>query len=355
MYKKIDNIIISNKLKYFKKIIKKEINKKIIILLDNNIKKIWLNKLYKYIPLKIKYNINIININYGEKYKNIITCIYIWKKLIKLQIDKNSVLINLGGGVISDLGGFIASLFKRGIKYINIPTTLLSMVDASIGGKNGINFYKLKNEIGIINNPYKIFICLEFLKTLSKIEILSGFGEILKYGLIYNKNFWYYINKFNILKIKNWFNIVYKSIKIKNKIVKQDPKELLGLRKILNFGHTIGHAIESLFLFKKKKITHGEAIVLGIICESWISKKINNLSNKEYKKICKFILTYYNIRIIKKKYFKYIINIIKNDKKNLNNNIYFVLLKKIGLSVYNKKVNKKLIFKSIIKMNKLKK
>ncbi|MDH3004323.1 MAG: 3-dehydroquinate synthase [Candidatus Shikimatogenerans sp. JK-2022] len=354
MHKKINNIIISNNFLIFNKYISKIKISKIIILLDNNIKKKCFKKISNYIPNKFKKNIKIINILSGEKYKNLNTCIYIWKKLIKYNIDKHSLLINLGGGVITDLGGFVGSLFKRGIRFINIPTTLLGMVDASIGGKNGINFYKLKNEIGVINNPIKIFINYDFLSSLPKKEILSGFGEILKYGLIYDKKFWNYIKKINLNKINNWGKIIYKAVKIKNQIVKKDPEELLGIRKILNFGHTIGHAIESLFLLKKKKITHGESIALGMICESWISKKKKYLSYSEYKEISNTILSYYKIKFIKKKFFNYIISLIKNDKKNFNNKIYFVLLKKIGLSVYNIKVNKKNIIKSIKVMNNLK-
>ncbi|WOX79384.1 3-dehydroquinate synthase [Candidatus Shikimatogenerans bostrichidophilus] len=347
MYK---NIYINNIFNKLSKYLKKKYISKLIILLDKNTKKYCL----KYLLNNINFvKIKIIVIKNGEKNKNIYTCIKIWKKLIIYNIDKNSIIINLGGGVITDIGGFIASLFKRGLKFINIPTTFLGMIDASIGGKNGINFYNYKNEIGIIKNPIMILIDFNYLKTLPKNEILSGLGELLKYGLIYNKKLWNILKKINFNNYKNipWKLIIKKAILIKTKIVDKDPEELLGLRKILNFGHTIGHAIESFFLYKKKKITHGEAISLGMICESWISKKINNLKKKEYKDIYKTILKYYKIRKIYKKNFNKIYNFIKNDKKNYNNNIYFSLLEKIGKCSYNKKVNKKLILMSIEKMN----
>ncbi|WGH25161.1 MAG: 3-dehydroquinate synthase [Candidatus Shikimatogenerans bostrichidophilus] len=351
MEKKINNIIISDSLKELYFFLKKNKFSKLIILLDNNIEKKCLNLLYKDVPILNTKKTIIIKILSGEKYKNLKTCIKVWKIFIKKNIDKKSILINFGGGVITDLGGFIASLFKRGINFINVPTTLLGMVDASIGGKNGINFYKYKNEVGVINNPIHTIINYKFLNSLPKKEISSALGEILKYGLIYNKKYWDYIKKINFDGKVNWVKLIYIAVKIKNKIVNKDPKESLGVRKILNFGHTIGHAIESLFLLKNKIIPHGEAISLGMICESWISKKVNNLSDKNYKNICKVILSLFKIRIIKKKYFKYILKIIRNDKKNYNNKIYLVLLNNIGSASFNNEINEKLIIKSIKKMN----
>ncbi|WGH24981.1 MAG: 3-dehydroquinate synthase [Candidatus Shikimatogenerans bostrichidophilus] len=350
----INNVIINNNLFKLNFFLKKR--RKIIILLDNNIKKFCLKVFNKFLPNLQNSEIKIIKIISGEKNKNLKTCIYIWKKMLKYEVDRSYLLINLGGGVITDLGGFVGSLFKRGLKFINIPTTLLSMIDASIGGKNGINFLDYKNELGVFRNPINIYINYSFLLSLPKKEILSGLGEILKYGLIYSKKYWNYIKKINFFNNNkiNWKKIIYIAVKIKNIIVKKDPEELLGIRKILNFGHTIGHAIESLFLLKKKKITHGEAIALGMICESWISYKKNFLNLKNYKEITYIILKFFKVRIIKKKYFKTLLNYIKNDKKNLNNKIYFVLLKSIGKSIFNVEIKKKVIIKSIIIMNRLK-
>ncbi|BDT61534.1 MAG: 3-dehydroquinate synthase [Flavobacteriales endosymbiont of Rhyzopertha dominica] len=324
----------------------------IIILLDNNTKKFCLYYLLKKIN-NFKKKIIILKIKSGEYNKNIYTCIKIFNKLILYKIDKNSILINLGGGVITDLGGFIASIYKRGINYINIPTTLLGMVDASIGGKNGINFNNYKNEIGIINKPKLILINIKFINSLSKNDIFSGLGELFKYGIIYNKKYWNYLKKIDFNKLKNikWKKIIYKAILIKNKIVNKDPNEYYGFRKILNFGHTIGHAIESLNLYKKKYISHGEAISLGMICESWISNKINKLNKKEYNEILKILLRYYNIKKIDNKYLNKIYKFIENDKKNNNNKINFSLLNKIGKCVFNINIKKKIILNSIKIMN----
>ncbi|WGH25587.1 MAG: 3-dehydroquinate synthase [Candidatus Shikimatogenerans bostrichidophilus] len=349
--KKIKNIILSNNFNYLQKyIIKKKINN-IILLLDKNIKRLFLSYFLK--KNKLIKNIKIIVISPGEKEKNLKISIKIWKKFIKYKIDKNSLLINLGGGVITDLGGFVGFLFKRGIRVINIPTTLLGMIDASIGGKNGINFLNYKNEIGIIKEPEIILINTFFLKTLPLNEKYSGYGELIKYSLINSKKLWNIIKKINIEKKKKWDKIIYKAVKIKLKIVKQDPEEYIGIRKILNFGHTIGHAIESFFLKKNKPISHGKAISLGIICESWISKKKGKLSKKEYKDIYKYIKKKYKFKPIKDKYFNNILKYIKNDKKNNNKKIFMVLLKKIGKPIFYKNIKKSLIIKSLKKLNNL--
>ncbi|MCJ7468737.1 MAG: 3-dehydroquinate synthase, partial [Candidatus Sulcia muelleri] len=228
-----------------------------IILLDINTKKYCLHYFLSKTNLFNKYYI--INIFSGEEEKNIYTCKKIWKKLIKLNADRNSIVINLGGGVITDLGGFACSVFKRGLNFINIPTTLLSMIDASIGGKTAINFFSLKNEIGLFNYSKIILIDKNYLKTLSEDEIKSGLSEIIKYGLIYDINLWNKIRVFSFSKIKFLYvlyEIIFKSINIKNNIIEKDYKEK-GLRKILNFGHTIGHAIESYFIYNlNKRLSH---------------------------------------------------------------------------------------------------
>ncbi|MDH3004970.1 MAG: 3-dehydroquinate synthase [Candidatus Shikimatogenerans sp. JK-2022] len=340
------------KINFLNKYLKNKKKNKILFFLDKNIKKFCFNYLINKIKIFKKKKIKIIKIPSGEKYKNLKICIKVWKILIKKKFSKKDFLINLGGGVITDLGGFIGNLYKRGLNIINIPTTLLGMVDASIGGKTGINFKNLKNEIGLIKEPKMTLIDINFLKTLSKKEFFSGFGEIIKYGLIYSLKYWNFLKKINFKFFKKkWKKIIYKAIKIKKKIVKKDPEEKLGKRKILNFGHTIGHALESFFLYKKKPITHGKAIVFGILCETWISTKILKFEKKKFKEIYKFILKNYSLKPIKKKYFKIIIYFIKNDKKNYNNEINMVLLKKIGFSTYDNKIKKNLIIKSLKKMN----
>src|SRR6201996_7996258 len=236
------------------------------------------------LPLIRKYidnldNFDIIEINAGEENKNIDFCVGVWKMLIDFSADRQSLLINLGGGVISDLGGFSASTYKRGIDFVHVPTTLLSQVDASVGGKTGIDLDNIKNIIGTFTQPKAVFIAYDFLKTLPPRQILSGLAEMLKHGLITDAAFW------NDLKNSDLSfpgeELIYKSIQIKNKVVLEDPKEM-GIRKSLNFGHTIGHAVETnSLLHDENPLTHGEAIAIGMICESYLSHKKTGLGSNE--------------------------------------------------------------------------
>ncbi|AIN47581.1 3-dehydroquinate synthase [Candidatus Karelsulcia muelleri] len=316
-----------------------------IILLDINTKKYCLHYFLSKTNLFNKYYI--INIFSGEEEKNIYTCKKIWKKLIKLNADRNSIVINLGGGVITDLGGFACSVFKRGLNFINIPTTLLSMIDASIGGKTAINFFSLKNEIGLFNYSKIILIDKNYLKTLSEDEIKSGLSEIIKYGLIYDINLWNKIRVFSFSKIKFLYEIIFKSINIKNNIIEKDYKEK-GLRKILNFGHTIGHAIESYFIYNlNKRLSHGHSIAIGMICESWISYKMKIIKKTEFEEIYNVLsILYKKIKIYNSDIYK-ILYFMKHDKKNQNKKIKFSLIKKIGYCLYNIEVDYELIKESI--------
>ncbi|WP_185858645.1 3-dehydroquinate synthase [Blattabacterium cuenoti] len=327
--------------------------KNTFILVDNNTYKYCIPILFSRID-SFKES-NIININPGEEEKNIYTCIHVCKTLEKLKANRKSLIINLGGGVITDIGGFIASIFKRGIRFVNIPTTLLGMVDASIGYKTGVNLDSIKNEIGSFHIPEFLIIDTHFLKTLPKKEIYSGIAEMLKHGLIADKNFWEDLNHIkNItnLDIIQWNRFIHQSILIKQKIVDQDPKEN-GLRKILNFGHTIGHALESYFMNKNKKITHGVAVVMGMVCESWISYKRNGLSIDDYTKIKSILTTLYPMQKIiydlSGLEIKKILIIMEHDKKNEKNKIQFSLLKKIGKCSYNCQVPYDLIKESFFK------
>ncbi|ABS30439.1 MAG: 3-dehydroquinate synthase [Candidatus Sulcia muelleri] len=319
-----------------------------IILLDINTKKYCLHYFLSKTNLFNKYYI--INIFSGEEEKNIYTCKKIWKKLIKLNADRNSIVINLGGGVITDLGGFACSVFKRGLNFINIPTTLLSMIDASIGGKTAINFFSLKNEIGLFNYSKIILIDKNYLKTLSEDEIKSGLSEIIKYGLIYDINLWNKIRVFSFSKIKFLYvlyEIIFKSINIKNNIIEKDYKEK-GLRKILNFGHTIGHAIESYFIYNlNKRLSHGHSIAIGMICESWISYKMKIIKKTEFEEIYNVLSIFYKkMKIYNSDIYK-ILYFMKHDKKNQNKKIKFSLIKKIGYCLYNIEVDYELIKESI--------
>lgn len=296
---------------------------KIAILVDENTKKYCLPLLLERCSLLEKSVI--IQIDSGEENKNIQTCNTIWRSLIEHNFNRNSLIINLGGGMIGDIGGFVASTYKRGINFIQIPTTLLAMSDASVGSKLGINFMHNKNQIGLYNDPLQVLINIEFLKTLPRNQLLSGFSEIIKHALIADKNYWDLLIKTSFDNL-NWEDIIIRSVEIKNKIVMKDPFEN-DERKKLNFGHTFGHAIESYYLEKSKPILHGEALALGMILEIQISQIPN------YERIINFIKTHLNIpnnpKISELK--KWLIN----DKKNTGDKINFTLLKSIGESSIN--------------------
>jgi len=289
---------------------------KVAVLVDENTKKYCLNLLPR-----INHSI-IIEIDSGEKNKTISTCNLIWEQLTKNNFDRNSLLINLGGGVIGDMGGFAASTYKRGIDFIQIPTTLLAMVDASIGGKLGVDFNGLKNQVGLFSDPRSVIINPIFLQTLAEEELKSGFSEVVKYALITDKRLWKKITNtpFNNLE---WKEVIYTSLEIKNKIVTSDPKEE-GERKKLNFGHTFGHAIESYYLEKGTPILHGEAIFMGIILES----EISDLTQSEKNEIKNYILSNFALPYTPKK--PYLHKFLLNDKKNQEGKINFSLLKGIG-------------------------
>ena len=315
----------------------------IFILVDEHTNEFCLPKLLPNLTTEIP--IEIIEVEAGEGIKNITTCVEIWSILSDLGADRKSLIINLGGGVITDIGGFIASTFKRGIDFINIPTTLLGMVDASIGGKNGVDLGNLKNQIGVINVPKLLFIDTSFLETLSQKEMRSGLAEMLKHGLIYDKNYW---NKFLDLKKLNFDDLdqlIYRSVEIKNEIVKQDPTEN-GIRKALNFGHTLGHAIESHFLESNTPLLHGEAIAIGMVLESYISKEMGLLSNEEYNQIKYNITTLYDKHIFNESDVKSIQNLMIHDKKNEYGKVQFSLLNGIGKTLINQQVDNWLIINS---------
>jgi 3-dehydroquinate synthase len=304
---------------------KKKYNK-IFILSDDNTEKHCFEPYLMHFPSENKYNIRILA---GETQKNIETCQTIWQSLFEGNGDRKSLLINLGGGVIGDMGGFCASTYKRGIDFIQMPTTLLSQVDASIGGKLGIDFFNVKNSIGVFANPKAVFIHSDFLKTLPPREIRSGFAEIVKHALIADKKQWIALQKITDLGSVEWSKYLVPSLKIKQKVVKIDPFEK-GLRKALNFGHTIGHAIESMALESDEPLTHGEAIAIGMICEAYLSHKIQGLKKEELDVIVSFILTHYPKYNIQRFDFKHLIDLMRQDKKNESADINFSFLPTIG-------------------------
>lgn len=296
---------------------------KLAILVDENTKR---NCLPTFLN-NIKTEAVIIEVSSGESNKNIDSCQLIWNALSQHHFDRNSLLINLGGGVIGDMGGFAASTFKRGIDFIQIPTTLLAMVDASVGGKLGVDFTYLKNQIGLFKNPKAVLINPIFLNSLPKNQLLSGFAEVVKHALIADKGYWKEI-KNTPLEEMNWESIIHQSVVIKNDIVTKDPLEK-GERKKLNFGHTFGHAIESYHLAEGNPILHGEAVALGMIVESKLSK----LSTEQKEEIILFIKNIFSIPKMPPQH--KLIEWMKNDKKNLKGKLLFSLLHEIGRCDFN--------------------
>lgn len=318
---------------------------KIFILVDENTSQYCLP--YFLSNLATEIEIEIIELEAGELHKNIATCSEVWAALSELGADRKSILLNLGGGVISDLGGFVASTFKRGIDFITIPTTLLGMVDAAIGGKNGVDLDHLKNQIGLISEPKAVVIDSQFLTTLPAQEMRSGLAEMLKHGLIFDAAYWNNFKSLTNLNTEHLDDLIHRSIQIKNEIVVQDINEL-NVRKTLNFGHTLGHAIESYFLSEnsKKTLLHGEAVAAGMILESYLSKEQNGLTQAEYHEI-KYIINETFERIsFSKEAIEMIIEFLQFDKKNAFGEIQFVLLKKIGQATINQPVDKSLIYKA---------
>ena len=289
--------------------------------------------------------IEVIEIESGEINKNLETCMGIWQAMTDLKADRRSLMITLGGGVITDMGGFVAPTYKRGIDFVNIPTTLLSMVDASVGGKTGVDLGVLKNQIGLFANPQMVLVDTEYLQTVIPREIRSGTAEIIKYGLTYDVNLYEQIKNTENLNI---IDLIHRSIEIKNEVVLEDPKEQ-NLRKILNFGHTIGHAIESYFLESehKENLTHGEAIAIGMVAECYISSKLYGFPMDEVESIKEMILSIYGKTSILSEDFTSIIDLLKHDKKNVAGEINFVLLSNLEHTKIDCKVSNELVIESI--------
>ena len=262
----------------------------------------------------------------GEHHKNIDSCMSLWTELSEKNADRNSILINLGGGVVTDLGGFVASTFKRGIDFINIPTSVLAMVDASVGGKTGVDLGSLKNQVGVVNEPSLVLLDPEFLHTLPDAHCRSGQAEMLKHGIIASEAYFDSVLEFDISK-PNAEDLIWESVLIKDRIVTKDPMEH-GLRKVLNYGHTLGHAIESHALRKNPENTllHGEAIAIGMILATYISSELLNFPKESLQKISTGILSLFEKRTFSGTEIKEITDLLIYDKKNSRGKIYFVLL-----------------------------
>ncbi|MBS4535440.1 3-dehydroquinate synthase [Clostridium sp. D2Q-14] len=330
---------LSNYIKEYKK-------EKILIITDENVANIYINEIKKTLKdFKIDFHI----ISPGEKSKSLNTSKDIYDKLLYGKYNRRSLIISLGGGVIGDLAGFVASTYMRGIDFIQIPTTLLSQVDSSVGGKVGINYNNIKNIIGSFYQPKKVLIDPETLKTLDLKNLKSGLSEVIKYGIIRDYDFFKMLKmEIDIIKslnIDKMENIIKKSLEIKEEIVYLDTYEN-DIRKILNFGHTIGHGIESLNDFQR--FTHGEAIALGMISEAYISRELGYISSDYYCEI-KYLLN----KIISDVKFtreekQEIIKNLENDKKNTNKDIVFILpINRGEVRIFYKGIDRSLIIKSL--------
>ncbi|MCM8785875.1 MAG: 3-dehydroquinate synthase [Candidatus Omnitrophica bacterium] len=309
------------------KIRNENIGNKVVVLSDENIYPVY-GKVVKESVERIGKKVNVIIIRPGEKEKNFKTVINIIKDLVNLNINRDDLILNLGGGVISDIGGFVASIYMRGIKYVNVPTTLLAQVDASIGGKTGINMEKGKNLVGSFYQPYFVYIDFNTLLSLPYHEIKQGISEIIKYGVIKNKKIFEKVEDTDPKQIKNDYEfLIGESIKIKVSVVEKDEKEEKGLREILNFGHTLGHGIE---ISDVRKFSHGDAVFLGMIGESYISYKIGIGEKEIYKRIKDLGEKFKLLNSFDKIDFDKIIEFLKHDKKVKKGRLRFVLPERIG-------------------------
>ena len=318
---------------------------KIFVLVDTNTHKHCLSTFLA--KLNTSQNIEIIEIEAGEINKTIDTCVGVWNALSDLDGDRKSLLINLGGGVVTDLGGFVASCYKRGINFINVPTSLLAMVDASIGGKTGVDLGTVKNQIGVINCGDMVLVDTKFLETLPQNEMRSGLAEMLKHGLIQDEAYWHKMSDLSKFTLEDLDKLIYESIIIKKNVVTEDPNEN-GLRKTLNYGHTLGHAIESYCLSNDKKETllHGEAIAIGMVLATYISHKKCGFPYEKLENIKASIRKIYGLVELTKDDYLAIIELLKFDKKNTHGNINFVLLEDIGKSKIDCKVENVLIMEA---------
>jgi 3-dehydroquinate synthase len=276
-------------------------------------------------------NTQLITIPATDVHKDLDSLAYVWKSLGDGGATRHSCLINLGGGMVTDLGGFAASTFKRGFDFINIPTTLLAMVDASVGGKTGINFNGLKNEIGVFCDSKFVILNTQFLKTSDAKNICSGYAEMLKHGLISNDKMWADLINFDLNNpdLKQLQHMVAESVKVKEDIVTIDPKEK-GIRKALNLGHTVGHAFEAMALKRERPILHGYAVAYGLICELYLSAVKTGFPTEKMHQTINFIKENYGQFDFTCDDYDYLIERMEHDKKNTSGTINFTLLEDVG-------------------------
>lgn len=317
---------------------------KIFILVDENTHEYCLPTLLGNLETELAFEI--LEIEAGEEMKNIQTANQLWEILTEMQADRKALMINLGGGVITDMGGFVASTYKRGIEFINIPTTLLSMCDASIGGKTGIDLMHFKNMVGTFTFPEQILVYPKFLDTLPFKELRSGFAEMLKHGLIADKIHWESLLQIQKLDAESIIPHITVSMNIKEEVVQKDFHEK-NIRKTLNFGHTIGHAIESLFLNQGNPVLHGEAVAMGMIAETRLAFLEGLIHEEDAAGVIDGIRKYYPYLDISDFTGDEISALLMNDKKNEDSTILFSLISGIGSCVYDQQCSRENIMESL--------
>jgi 3-dehydroquinate synthase len=316
----------------------------VIVLADNNTVEYCLPLLEQKTP----WELPVIEIPAGEKNKNLLSCNDVWHQLNELQATRNSILINLGGGVVCDLGGFAASVYKRGIRFIHFPTSLMAMADAAIGGKTGVDFQDLKNIIGTFTQPLAVFIDTEFLKTLPYRQKVNGFSEMLKHGLIAEESYFHQLAEAGPEEVSP--EMIRLSIEIKSSIVIEDPFEKAS-RKVLNFGHTVGHALESFSLENDQDpLLHGEAVLLGIKAELLLSEKMRLMNSSNARGLLSVIEGYTPDYKILQDDVEHIASLMLHDKKNIGNFPAFTLLKHPGMPVINQHCPKEMIVETLLEI-----
>lgn len=316
----------------------------VFVLTDENVAMYWLPELEHW--LGCEHAVEIV-VKAGERYKSLGTAQRVWKTLLKHNADRQAVLVNLGGGTVTDLGGFVASCYQRGIRFVNVPTTLLGMVDAAIGGKNGVDFAGCKNQIGTFTEPVEVLINPIFLSTLPERELLSGIAEMVKYGFIADDA---------MLEVNesNYEQYILRAGKLKRDVVDGDPTDL-DQRRVLNFGHTLGHAIESFSLTTDAPLTHGESVALGMWCALWLSVQLCGLNESvliDYEQRLPSLLSEAEVNLGIGD-IEAIMSYLDHDKKNRDGQASFVLLKAIEKPVFDQHVTESLVTESLLEMMKL--
>ncbi len=304
---------------------------KVFVLVDENTEKFCLPVFRNNFPgVSIT---GVIKIKSGELYKNIQTASDIWQQLTRSHAERSSLLVNLGGGVITDIGGFAAAIFKRGIDFINVPTTLLGQVDAAIGSKTGVDFREYKNQLGLFVDPKVVVIDPVFLNTLDRNQFRSGFAEMLKYALIMDVPLWDMMDNRHLdAMVPDMERMVVRCVSDKISIVEEDKHES-GLRKLLNFGHTVGHALETSFLKKEAPVTHGEAVAAGMICATRISARWPGFGCHAPELIYDMIDRNFPRLTFSEKDIFGILRLMQQDKKTISGKLHFTLLTKLGKAV----------------------